>query len=270
MSKRLYQFNENFFESISSEAQAYVLGLFYSDGYVYSSGLTGGKRAIFSQIDSRKDLVYLVKQLLCAENPIYKIVSGNKYRYEISFNSKKLVSDLCKLNCTQDKSLTLRFPNFISDELMPHFIRGLFDGDGCIWNGQRKKMIVKDKTRKSGKRERIIHNVKFTYTGNVEFITALQNYFILHLGLSKTKLNFSKANNVNTSTCSSVCTLEYSGRSNIRKLYDYMYKNAHYYEITKFNKFNEILCAFNEKSLNEPSLIAGTPEMVISSQDSLE
>ena len=77
------------------------------------------------------------------------------------------------MNCTQNKSLTLQFPNFISDELMPHFIRGLFDGDGCIWNGKRKKAIIKDKTCKSGKRERIIHNVKFTYTGNVGFVSAL-------------------------------------------------------------------------------------------------
>lgn len=266
--KRIYNFNENFFENIVSEEQAYVLGLFYSDGYVYSSGITGGKRATFSQMEERKDLVYLVKQLLCAENPVYKIAMKNKYRYEISFNSKKLVSDLCLLNCTQDKSLTLQFPNFISDELMPHFIRGLFDGDGCIWNGKRKKVIVKDKTRKLGKRERIIHNVKFTYTGNARFVSALQDYLIFKLDFSKTKLNFSKANNINTSTCSEVCTLEYSGRKNIQKLYSFMYKDAHYFEQSKFNKFNEILCAFDEKSSKDTSLIAGTPEMVISSQAS--
>ena len=262
--KRIYNFNENFFETVSSEEQAYVLGLFYSDGYVYSNGKN--KRAVFTQIEDRKELVYLVKKLLCAEHPVRKTIVRNKYRYEIHFCSKKLVSDLCLLNCTQNKSLTLQFPNFISDELMPHFIRGLFDGDGCIWNGKRKKAIVKDKTCKSGKRERIIHNVKFTYTGNVGFVSALQNYLIFKLGFSKTKLNFSKANNINTPTCSEVCTLEYSGRKNIQKLYNFMYKDAHYFEQTKFNKFNEILCAFDEKSSKDTSLIAGTPEMVISSQ----
>ena len=52
----------------------------------------------------------------------------------------------------------------------------LFDGDGYIWEGKRKKMIVKDKSRKLGFRERIVHNVKFTYTGNVMFTSDLQKY----------------------------------------------------------------------------------------------
>ena len=38
----------------------------------------------------------------------------------------------------------------------------------------------------------------------------------------------------------------------------------------KFIKFEEIICALNEKSLSETELIAGKPEMVISSQASYE
>lgn len=56
---------------------------------------------------------------------------------------------------------------------MPHFIRGLFDGDGCIWEGKRKVITVKDSTRNSGFRDRVIHNVKFTYTGNTGFVSQL-------------------------------------------------------------------------------------------------
>ncbi len=56
---------------------------------------------------------------------------------------------------------------------MPHFIRGLFDGDGCIWDGKRHLKTVKDKFTKSGYRTRVIHNVKFTYTGNYGFVNSL-------------------------------------------------------------------------------------------------
>ena len=84
-----------------------------------------------------------------------------------------MVNDLINLGCIPNKSLTLTFPDFINDELLPHFIRGYFDGDGCIWNGKRKKVVVKDSRNKTGYRERIIHNVKFTITGNYTFISKL-------------------------------------------------------------------------------------------------
>lgn len=66
-----------------------------------------------------------------------------------------------------------------------------------------KKMIIKDPSRKSGYRERIIHNVKFTFTGNIEFINSLQDFLVeKKIVNKKTKLNFSKAKNPNNTTCS--------------------------------------------------------------------
>ena len=77
---------------------------------------------------------------------------------------------------------------------MSHFIRGYFDGDGCIWNGKRKKMIVKDSSKKSGYRERIVHNVKFTFTGCIDLINSLQDLLVeKKVVKNKTKLNLSKA-----------------------------------------------------------------------------
>ena len=87
-------------------------------------------------------------------------------------------------------------------------------------------MLVKDRMHKSGKRIRVIHNVKFTFTGNTEFIIGLQKFFIEKLGFSKTKLNFSKAKSRGTDT---FCTIEYSGRKNINKLFTFMYTNATIY-----------------------------------------
>ena len=74
-----------------------------------------------------------------------------------------------------------------------------------------------------------------------------------------TKPNYSKANNIENNTSKTICTIEYSGRGNLRKLYDYMYTNATIYGERKFNKFNEIFCALDEKSSSETGLIAGNP-----------
>lgn len=86
-----------------------------------------------------------------------------------------MCKDISTLGAIKNKSLTLTFP---SDDIVPKkfkrdFIRGYFDGDGCIWNGKRKKMVVKDSASKTGFRERIVHNVKFTFTGCFSFIDSL-------------------------------------------------------------------------------------------------
>lgn len=60
--------------------------------------------------------------------------------------------------------------------------------------------------------------------------------------------------------------MEYSGRINIKKLFDFMYTDALIYGDRKYNKFLEIFCASEKKFSEDTSLIAGTPETVISSQ----
>lgn len=65
-----------------------------------------------------------------------------------------------------------------------------------------------------------------------------------------------------------ICTMEYSGRRQIKKFFDFIYKDSTIHMDRKYNKFLEILCASKEKSLEDTSLIAGTPEMEISSQTS--
>ena len=56
----------------------------------------------------------------------------------------------------------------------------------------------------------------------------------------------------------------------MKKLFDYIYKDAKIYCEEKYQKFNNIFCAIEEKSSIETGLIAGKPEMVISSQASIE
>ncbi|MGN0966721.1 MAG: LAGLIDADG family homing endonuclease [Candidatus Coprovivens sp.] len=200
------------------------------------------------------------------ENQIVKVLHplNNKLIDTLTYSSKKMCEDLTKLGAFRNKSLTLKFPDFLDSKLMSHFIRGYFDGDGCVWNGKRKKMTVKDSTRESGFRERIIHNVKFTFTGNYEFINSLQDYLVsIGIVSKKTKLNFSKAKNKNNNTSENVCTMEYSGRKQLKRFYDFIYSEATIYMDRKKLKFEEIFCASLEKSNVETVLIEETPEMVI-------
>jgi hypothetical protein len=50
---------------------------------------------------------------------------------EVHFSGKKITNDLIKLGATPRKTFTLCYPN-IDKNLERHFLRGYFDGDGCI------------------------------------------------------------------------------------------------------------------------------------------
>lgn len=127
-------------------------------------------------------------------------------------------------------------------------------------------MWINDPKCKSGVRERIIHNVKFHFTGCIDFISGLQQYLIDKVEFKKNKLNIYHRDYQSDKNC----MMEYSGRGNIKKLYDFMYKDCDdLYLKRKKEKFEEIICALDEKSSSETGLIAGTPETVISSQAKL-
>lgn len=63
--------------------------------------------------------------------------------------------------------------------------------------------------------------------------------------------------------------MEYSGRGQLKKFYDYIYSESTIHGDTKKLKFEEIFCALEEKSSEDTSLIAGKPEMATSSQASI-
>lgn len=247
-----YKINSNYFSSINTQEKAYILGFIYADGYNRDDLLE------LVQIEQRLDILQKIRAALETEAPIKEYTPG---KFTLNICDKKICEDLTDLGAPKAKSLILKFPTFIDEELMSHFIRGYFDGDGCIWNGKPKEYLVKVSIGKF--RFKKVHNVKFTFTGNSNFISSLQNYLITKIGLSKTKINYSKSK-----VRKHIGTMEYSGRGNIKKLYDYMYKNASIYCDEKYNKFNEIFCASLEKSSVETVLTEETPEMAIVNQAS--
>lgn len=59
--------------------------------------------------------------------------------YRISFRSDKCKQDLINKGCIPRKSLLLNFPTYnqVPQNLMRHFIRGYFDGDGWFTNTEK-------------------------------------------------------------------------------------------------------------------------------------
>jgi len=131
MSHRKYKLNENYFEDIDTEEKAYWLGFLYADGCV-----SRGKMLTLEL--STKDEGHIKKFLNCI-NSEHPITRKEKNLSVVNIGSKKMVSDLINYGCTERKSLTLDFPKNINKHLIRHFIRGYFDGDGCISNSNYKE-----------------------------------------------------------------------------------------------------------------------------------
>lgn len=140
-----YFCNETFFEKIDSEEKAYWLGFLYADGYNKTPQFI---RIALSEKD--KDILEKFKLSLCATHPIihtlYTNTNLNKKHKSIyiKITSKKISLDLDAKGCTNNKSLTLKFPafNIVPNHLIKHFVRGYFDGDGGISFGKNGDYTV--------------------------------------------------------------------------------------------------------------------------------
>lgn len=135
-------YNEHVFDFIDSEEKAYWLGFIFADGYIYSAPLKEGKTRVdynFELCSSDKDKGHMEKfNKFIDRNKEVKVTKSDKlghFRCRVCLSSKHLWNTLNYLGCTPNKSLTLSFPKlsvFRDASLIRHFIRGYFDGDGCI------------------------------------------------------------------------------------------------------------------------------------------
>ena len=143
------KFNENIFDCINTEEKAYWLGFIWADGYIDSSPLNSNKKSVYNfelslKVDDVNHLEKFNKFMDHTDNnvKISNTKCGEKVckRCRWFITNKHLWNTLNTLGCTPKKSLTLKFPNesiFKSKDLIRHFIRGYWDGDGCLsWHNK--------------------------------------------------------------------------------------------------------------------------------------
>ena len=127
---------------------AYVLGFFAADGYITINKRGGQFWCI--QITDKK-LLKSIKKVVGSDHKINvrvpKKVSENII-YRLQIGSIEMCDDLIKLGFSERKTKSLAIPN-IPKKYLSDFVRGYFDGDGNIWQGeihkgrQTKHMVLK-------------------------------------------------------------------------------------------------------------------------------
>lgn len=120
-----YHFDDGYLDVIDSEAKAYLLGWIASDGSLRKSGYT-----IAIHKRDRRILETLSEEISGGSIPVKVKKSGLVY---LTINSSRMSSAACRHLSIgpRKKSNIVQFP-ILTDELKPIFMRGYFEGDGCI------------------------------------------------------------------------------------------------------------------------------------------
>lgn len=210
---RTYTIDENYFDSIDTENKAYIIGLLWSDGCNYPPRhrvkieLQERDKSILdkinSEIKSNKPLAF---------NNLNNSDSNWQNTYRLDITNKHISDKLVELGMVQNKSLILKFPEWLSLSLYASFLRGYFDGDGHIeWNETR--FITIASTR--------------------QFCVYVKNFCKTYLDIECSIRNTANKN-------SNTKLLYICGKTKIKKFLDFIYKDADLYIERKYNIYQKI------------------------------
>ena len=205
----------NFKGDILTNNDAYILGLIWSDGNLRKNCI----EIVLQKND--ENLLKDISQYVYSKNTLtYRegkntIFNGKEYlckpqaRFRIT--SKEITDKLRKIGLIENKSLICRFPK-IESIYIPHFIRGIVDGDGCIYTKN-------------------IRSCKVDIISNHIMANEISN--IINKTLKIRSKVYLKTENVSTFTI--------SGRLQILKFLEWIYKDADLKLDRKYKKYKELI-----------------------------
>lgn len=223
--KKTYNCNENFFKNDTPES-FYLAGFLAADGSVQYRKYSDVLKITLSKKD--KDHLEKIKILLKSNHPIKdyivkpsKLVKSYNESSELQIVSNNIIADLKRFNIIPNKTKTYTYTipeNIVNNQLISHFMRGYFDGDGTItFCGLSKNRTVKQ--------------LSFSILGTEFFIDQYRNLLI----------NNCKINSAKIVKHSNVFKISYSGNNVVKKIYEFLYDNKYNISLKrKFDIFNKV------------------------------
>lgn len=221
-----YNFNEEFFTQWTTE-MAYVLGFLYADGNITDAKSSRTQYIKFT--NTEKEILIKIKSVLRAEHPIHtrepQLVRHSNGEYLsrrifiLRIGSRKVFKHLTNIGLMPNKSKSITLPSVPTD-LFNHFLRGYFDGDGCVY--------IEPNILKSGEKSAKRLRVTFT-SGSKKYLKELDNTISANINVQKGGIYKSQG----------AFNLVYPTGTSI-KLFKFMYNNTDYLFLErKYNKFQE-------------------------------
>lgn len=219
--------NHNYFDNIDTETKAYLLGFFIADGYIDNNRI---------RIQNSTDDLEIIEVFKKELNPDTSICytnkqAGAKFRKpqcSMGITSEHMVNLFkSKYDIVENKTKNHNFKfdfSTISNNLIRHFIRGYFDGDGSI-------------SFHKNKHNTIFFNFSFVFN-SLNFTNQIADIFenkfqiksVIYKHTSKTSVWWSLRFNYNRNR-----TLK------IKEIYEYLYKDSNIYLSRKNLKFKQYI-----------------------------
>lgn len=210
LSKRYkYQFNRDKLFNLTDPIVYYLAGLLATDGWVEQSHNT---ICLSLCGEDEYNLLTKLQQYFELTRPVVKYT--HSYYWQLDGKGvKEFFEEHFKI--TPAKTFTLQFPgNFYSEDCAKMFVRGCFDGDGCISPYGRGDFLCASK----------------------DFITGLKNLINVYTGL-----NFNICTETRKKT-NSVYYAFYTGKKKGRILFDWMYEGFPEFRLQrKYERFENSL-----------------------------
>jgi len=212
---RKYHYDEFFFRKIDTEDKAWVLGWFFSDGNVQKNRIRLGINDL--------EVLEKIRDRFKFNGPFHIRKESKEHRktYILYISSRILASDLTKLGCPPNKTFLLKFPTeeMVPRHLIPAFIRGEFEGDGCCYYNKINK------------------NYTVSICGTRHLLEGINNFCGTHGIFSQRHPERNKDN----------LDLRIFRREDVKTFLDLIYKDANFYMQRKFDKYYDFLKLYHER-----------------------
>lgn len=187
----------NYWEVIDTKDKAYFLGFLIADGNVI------GNAVRLSLNIKDEEILEVFSRVTHNENKLH-----HDSRNCVIFGVKRQqwVNDLAKYGIIPNKTRTVTEP-IISDELMPHLLRGLIDGDGWVTSSH-----------------------KIGFCGNLQSVTQVQNYLVNKLNVYNVKIIQCRK--------SELYMIQWASKKDFLSICEYIYKDKEdFYLKRKYNNY---------------------------------
>ena len=211
-----------FFQNIDTGEKAYWLGFLAADGCVTgAAGSVDGKVKITLASKDREHIQRFLTTLK-ATQPIYDWEDKVKHKKlsTVVICSVKMCRDLARYGVVRRKTAVFTWPESLPKNMISHFVRGYFDGDGSVFTCKPNNAPSQD--------------ITISVLGHEPFIARLQEELMRECNLGKTKLK-------RRSPGKPYFYVRYTGRLQILRMAAYMYKDAAAWLPRKRDKFQPFI-----------------------------
>lgn len=213
------------FNPVNTPEAAYILGFYIADGCL------NGNKFVITLNEKDKEILEKIRDYMSPITKlIYKKETINKQgivshpMYSFAFACKEIVNCLENLGLGKNKTyLSKSIKNVVPKELMWDFIRGYWDGDGCISSSNVTKNVKETSYN--------YINIGFTIISKDPDILNEMNEFFIEEGINTHVYPDNKGNYL----------VGTHSKSEVEKIYNKLYNSSNLFMERKRAKFNEIM-----------------------------